>query len=227
MIPYKAQHLSDFYSQHNTAMPSKTILPTAQEALPGRAEALQVSAKHAINGNSTMEPFPIGHELAMFGMGCFWGVERLFWRQKGVFSTQVGYAGGYTQHPTYEEVCTGLTAHIEVVRIVFDPKVITYADLLKLFWENHNPTEGMKQGQDVGSQYRSVIFTYGDQQREAALLSKETFQKELNRVSLGTITTEIRPAPAFYYAEDYHQQYLHKNPDGYCGLKGTGVSCIL
>ncbi|CAI9618539.1 unnamed protein product [Staurois parvus] len=160
-------------------------------------------------------------------MGCFWGVERLFWIQNGVFSTQVGYAGGYTQNPTYKEVCTGLTAHIEVVRIVFDPKVITYKDLLTLFWENHNPTQGMKQGQDVGSQYRSVIFTYGDQQREAALLSKENFQKELNRVSQGTIATEIRPAPEFYYAEDYHQQYLHKNPDGYCGLKGTGVSCIL
>ncbi|XP_072277209.1 peptide methionine sulfoxide reductase MsrA-like isoform X2 [Pyxicephalus adspersus] len=163
----------------------------------------------------------------MFGMGCFWGVERLFWRQKGIFSTQVGYAGGYTLNPTYKEVCTGLTAHIEVVRIVFDPKVITYKDLLKLFWENHNPTEGMKQGQDVGSQYRSVIFTYGDQQKEAALLSKEKFQKEFTSVSLGTITTEILPAPKFYYAEDYHQQYLHKNPDGYCGLKGTGVSCIL
>ncbi|KAM5181194.1 peptide methionine sulfoxide reductase MsrA-like [Mantella aurantiaca] len=208
-------------------MPSKTVLPTAKEALPGRTEILHVSAKHAVNGNSATGPFPVGHELAMFGMGCFWGVERLFWRQRGVFSTQVGYVGGYTPNPTYEEVCTGLTAHIEVVRIVFDPKVITYKDLLKLFWENHNPTEGMKQGQDVGTQYRSVIFTYGDQQRDAALLSKENFQKELNHVSLGTITTEIRPAPEFYYAEDYHQQYLHKNPDGYCGLKGTGVSCIL
>ncbi|XP_072277202.1 peptide methionine sulfoxide reductase MsrA-like isoform X1 [Pyxicephalus adspersus] len=208
-------------------MPSKTVLPTLQEALPGRTEALQVSDKHVVNGNSTVEPFPVGYELAMFGMGCFWGVERLFWRQKGIFSTQVGYAGGYTLNPTYKEVCTGLTAHIEVVRIVFDPKVITYKDLLKLFWENHNPTEGMKQGQDVGSQYRSVIFTYGDQQKEAALLSKEKFQKEFTSVSLGTITTEILPAPKFYYAEDYHQQYLHKNPDGYCGLKGTGVSCIL
>ncbi|XP_075051943.1 mitochondrial peptide methionine sulfoxide reductase-like isoform X2 [Mixophyes fleayi] len=173
-------------------MPSKTVLPTAQESLPGRTEALQVAAKHVVNGNSTLEPFPAGHELAMFGMGCFWGVERLFWKQKGIFSTQVGYAGGYTPNPTYQEVCTG-----------------------------------MKQGIDVGTQYRSVIFTYGDQQREAALSSKENFQKELSRNNLGTITTEICPAPKFYYAEDYHQQYLHKNPDGYCGLKGTGVTCTL
>ncbi|XP_069828730.1 peptide methionine sulfoxide reductase MsrA-like [Dendropsophus ebraccatus] len=207
-------------------MPSKTVLPTAEEALPGRAEALKVADKHAVNGNSTMEPFPAGLELAMFGMGCFWGVERLFWKQKGVYSTQVGYAGGFTKNPTYEEVCTGLTAHIEVVRVVFDPKVISYKSLLKLFWENHNPTEGMKQGQDVGTQYRSVIFTYGDQQRAAAVQSKESYQKELKHKSLGAITTEIHPAPVFYYAEDYHQQYLHKNPDGYCGLKGTGVPCV-
>ncbi|KAM9321256.1 peptide methionine sulfoxide reductase MsrA-like [Gastrophryne carolinensis] len=208
-------------------MPSKTVFPTAQEALPGRTQALQVAAKHAVNGNTTVEPFPADYELAMFGMGCFWGVERLFWKQKGVFSTQVGYAGGFTPNPTYKEVCTGLTAHIEVVRIVFDPKVISYKDLLKLFWENHNPTEGMKQGQDVGTQYCSVIFTYGDQQRQAALLSKDNFQKELERSNLGGITTEIRCAPEFYFAEDYHQQYLHKNPEGYCGLKGTGVTCIL
>ncbi|XP_075051941.1 peptide methionine sulfoxide reductase MsrA-like isoform X1 [Mixophyes fleayi] len=208
-------------------MPSKTVLPTAQESLPGRTEALQVAAKHVVNGNSTLEPFPAGHELAMFGMGCFWGVERLFWKQKGIFSTQVGYAGGYTPNPTYQEVCTGLTAHYEVVRIVFDPKIASYKSLLKLFWDNHDPTQGMKQGIDVGTQYRSVIFTYGDQQREAALSSKENFQKELSRNNLGTITTEICPAPKFYYAEDYHQQYLHKNPDGYCGLKGTGVTCTL
>ncbi|XP_053563011.1 peptide methionine sulfoxide reductase MsrA [Bombina bombina] len=206
-------------------MPSKTVLPTAEEALPGRAEALQVAPKHVVNGKSALEPFPAGLELAMFGMGCFWGVERLFWKQKGVFSTQVGYAGGFTPNPTYQEVCTGLTAHIEVVRIVFDPKVINYKTLLQLFWENHDPTQGMKQGQDIGTQYRSVIFTYGDQQREAALLSRDTFQKELTSRNLGTITTEIHPAPVFYYAEDYHQQYLHKKPDGYCGLKGTGVSC--
>ncbi|XP_063810729.1 peptide methionine sulfoxide reductase MsrA-like [Pseudophryne corroboree] len=208
-------------------MPSKTVLPTAREALAGRAEALQVAAKHAVNGKSTLEPFPAGYELAMFGMGCFWGVERLFWRQTGIFSTQVGYAGGYTPNPTYQEVCTGLTAHVEVVRIVFDPKITSYKSLLKLFWENHDPTEGMKQGKDVGTQYRSVIFTYGDQQREAALLSKENFQKELKRNNLGTITTEICAVPEFYYAEDYHQQYLHKNPEGYCGLKGTGVTCLL
>ncbi|KAM4795151.1 peptide methionine sulfoxide reductase MsrA-like [Rhinophrynus dorsalis] len=208
-------------------MPSKTVLPTAQEALPGRPDALQVAAKHTINGNSTLEPFPAGIELAMFGMGCFWGVERLFWQQKGVFSTQVGYAGGYTPNPTYKEVCTGLTAHIEVVRIAFDPKVISYKTLLKLFWENHDPTEGMKQGQDIGTQYRSVIFTYGDEQKEAALQSRDLFQKELTSRGLGTVTTEIGTAPVFYYAEDYHQQYLHKNPEGYCGLKGTGVTCPL
>ncbi|XP_044143941.1 mitochondrial peptide methionine sulfoxide reductase-like [Bufo gargarizans] len=207
-------------------MPSKTVLPKAEEALAGRDEALKVAAKHDVNGNSTLEPFPVGLELAMFGMGCFWGVEQLFWKQKGVFSTQVGYAGGFTKNPTYEEVCTGLTAHIEVVRIVFDPKVISYKSLLKLFWEHHNPTEGMKQGQDIGTQYRSVIFTYGDQQREAALQSKDSYQKGLRKHNLGAITTEIRPVPQFYYAEDYHQQYLYKNPDGYCGLKGTGVSCV-
>ncbi|CAH2221717.1 mitochondrial peptide methionine sulfoxide reductase isoform X1 [Pelobates cultripes] len=206
-------------------MPSKTVLPTAQEALPGRAETLQVAAKHTVNGNTTLEPFPAGLELAMFGMGCFWGVEKLFWNQKGVFSTQVGYAGGYTPNPTYEEVCTGLTAHVEVVRIVFDPKVISYSTLLKIFWENHNPTEGMKQGVDIGTQYRSVIYTYGDQQMKAALISKETFQKQLARCNWGAVTTEIHPTPVFYYAEDYHQQYLHKNPEGYCGIKGTGVTC--
>ncbi|KAM8976035.1 mitochondrial peptide methionine sulfoxide reductase-like [Pelodytes ibericus] len=208
-------------------MPSKTVLPTAQEALPGRTDALQVAAKHAVNENLTLEPFPGGLELAIFGMGCFWGVEKLFWKQKGVFSTQVGYSGGYTPNPTYEEVCTGLTAHVEVVRIVFNPKVISYLTLLKLFWENHVPTEGMQQGQDVGTQYRSVIFTCGDQQMKAALESRDAFQKELDRCNRGTITTEIRPAPVFYYAEDYHQQYLHKNPDGYCGLKGTGITCPL
>ncbi|XP_075709526.1 peptide methionine sulfoxide reductase MsrA-like [Rhinoderma darwinii] len=207
-------------------MPSKTVLPTSEEALPGRAEALKVAAKNAVNGNSTLEPFPAGLELAMFGMGCFWGVERLFWRQMGVFSTQVGYAGGFTKNPTYEEVCTGLTAHIEVVRVVFDPKVVSFKSLLKLFWENHNPTEGMNKGQDNGTQYRSVIFTYGDQQREAALQSKDSYQNELKQFNLGAITTEIHPVPEFYYAEDYHQQYLHKIPDGYCGLKGTGVSCV-
>ncbi|KAG8588622.1 hypothetical protein GDO81_006039 [Engystomops pustulosus] len=185
------------------------------------------TAKHAVNGNATLEPFPAGLELALFGMGCFWGVEQLFWKQKGVFSTQVGYAGGFTKNPTYKDVCTGLTAHIEVVRVVFDPKVISYNALLKLFWENHNPTEGMKQGKDIGTQYRSVIFTYDGKQREAALKSKDSFQKELDKVNMGAITTEIHPVPEFYYAEDYHQQYLFKNPDGYCGLKGTGVACVL
>ncbi|KAM4044301.1 peptide methionine sulfoxide reductase MsrA-like isoform 2-T4 [Anomaloglossus baeobatrachus] len=165
-------------------------------------------------------------DLLTSGMGCFWGVERLFWRQNGVFSTQVGYAGGFTKNPTYEEVCTGLTAHIEVTRVVYDPKVISYKSLLKLFWENHDPTEGMKQRHDIGTQYRSVIFTYGDQQREAALQSMDSYQKELEHCNLGDITTKIQPVPEFYYAEDYHQQYLHKIPDGYCGLKGTGVTCV-
>ncbi|OCT94414.1 peptide methionine sulfoxide reductase MsrA 1 [Xenopus laevis] len=199
--------------------------PTAQEALPGRSDALQVADKHMVNGNSTLEPFPAGTEIALFGMGCFWGAERLFWKQEGVYSTQVGYAGGYTPNPTYKEVCTGLTAHAEVVRVVFDPKAILYKALLKLFWENHDPTEGMKQGEDVGTQYRSVIFTYGDVQRDAALQSRDAFQKELNGCSLGPITTEICAAPTFYYAEDYHQQYLHKNPGGFCGLRRTGATC--
>ncbi|KAE8623972.1 hypothetical protein XENTR_v10005793 [Xenopus tropicalis] len=178
-----------------------------------------------VNGNSTLEPFPDGLEIAVFGMGCFWGAERLFWKQEGVYSTQVGFAGGHTPNPTYKEVRTGLTAHAEVVRVVFDPKVITYKVLLKLFWENHDPTEGMKQGEDVGTQYRSVIFTYGENQKDAALLSREAFQKELNAHGLGITTTEIRAAPTFYYAEDYHQQYLHKNPEGFCGLRRTGATC--
>ncbi|KAE8623970.1 hypothetical protein XENTR_v10005793 [Xenopus tropicalis] len=199
--------------------------PTAQEALPGRSDALQVADKHMVNGNSTLEPFPDGLEIAVFGMGCFWGAERLFWKQEGVYSTQVGFAGGHTPNPTYKEVRTGLTAHAEVVRVVFDPKVITYKVLLKLFWENHDPTEGMKQGEDVGTQYRSVIFTYGENQKDAALLSREAFQKELNAHGLGITTTEIRAAPTFYYAEDYHQQYLHKNPEGFCGLRRTGATC--
>lgn len=206
-------------------MPSKTVLPTKEEALPGRAEKLQVADHHVVNGNTTVEPFPAGMEMVQFGMGCFWGVEKKLWAQPGVFSTQVGYAGGYTPNPTYEEVCTGLTAHIEVVRVVYDPKVISFEALLKLFWESHDPTQGVKQGKDIGTQYRSAIFTYSPKQKEAALKSQKVFQKELTANQLGTITTEIRDAPTFYYAEDYHQQYLHKNPDGYCGLKGTGVAC--
>ncbi|KAG8451239.1 hypothetical protein GDO86_003467 [Hymenochirus boettgeri] len=186
---------------------------------------LAIYMKHVVNGNLTQEPFPDGLELAIFGMGCFWGAERLFWQQHGVYSTQVGFAGGYTPNPTYKEVCTGLTGHAEVIRIVFDPQVISYTTILKLFWENHDPTEGMKQGVDIGTQYRSVIFTYGEQQRKAALQSRDSFQKELTTCGLGIITTEINSSPTFYYAEDYHQQYLHKNPEGFCGLKRTGATC--
>ncbi|XP_030075091.1 uncharacterized protein LOC115480505 isoform X3 [Microcaecilia unicolor] len=165
--------------------------------------------------------------MALFGMGCFWGVEKKLWQQPGVFSTQVGYAGGYSPNPTYEEVCTGLTGHVEVVRVIYDPKETSYEALLKVFWESHDPTQGMKQGKDLGTQYRSAIFTYSSQQKAAALKSKRIFQEELTKKKMGDITTEIRETPEFYYAEDYHQQYLHKNPDGYCGLKGTGVTCPL
>ncbi len=170
-------------------------------------------------------PFPDGTEMAMFGMGCFWGAERKLWRTKGVVSTMVGYAGGSTPNPTYREVCTGMTGHTEVVRVVFDPKVVTYGDLLKLFWESHDPTQGMRQGGDVGTQYRSAVYAYGPDQKAAALASRDAYQKALGEAGHGKITTEITDAPEFYYAEDYHQQYLEKNPDGYCGLGGTGVSC--
>uniref|UniRef100_W5MDM3 Mitochondrial peptide methionine sulfoxide reductase n=3 Tax=Lepisosteus oculatus TaxID=7918 RepID=W5MDM3_LEPOC len=184
-----------------------------------------VSEKHAVSGHPTVEPFPDGMELVMFGMGCFWGAERRFWRTPGVFSTQVGYSGGITPNPTYEEVCTGLTGYTEVVRVVYDPQTVSFADLLKIFWESHNPTEGMRQGNDVGTQYRSAIYTYTPQQMQEALRTKEAYQQVLSQRGFGLITTEIREALEFYYAEDYHQQYLHKVPGGYCGLKGTGVSC--
>ncbi|XP_007561174.1 peptide methionine sulfoxide reductase MsrA 1 isoform X2 [Poecilia formosa] len=181
--------------------------------------------KHAVNGNPTVEPFPEGMETIMFGMGCFWGAEKLFWRLPGVFSTQVGFAGGFTPNPTYNEVCTGLTAHTEVVRVVFSPQDISLEELLRQFWENHDPTQGMKQHNDSGTQYRSVIYTSSPAQQEAALKSKEAFQKELDKKGYGPITTEILEEQEFFYAEDYHQQYLKKVPKGYCGLKGTGVSC--
>ena len=200
------------------------LLPT-EGTLPGRSAALEVPDKHFVNGHPLKPPFPAGMQQAVFGMGCFRGAEKLFWQRAGVYSTAVGYAGGQTKNPTYEEVCSGFTNHAEVVLVVFDPKVVSYEELLKVFWEGHNPTHGMRQGNDRGTQYRSAIYAYGDEQLKAAQRSKEMYQQALNKKGVGTITTEIRSAPEFYYAEDYHQQYLGKNPNGYCGLGGTGVSC--
>jgi peptide-methionine (S)-S-oxide reductase len=205
--------------------PHKLRMPSPNEALPGRAEAMRVPARHAVNGASLRPPYPAGTEIAEFGMGCFWGAERLFWQTPGVVSTSVGYAGGFTPNPTYEEVCTGRTGHIETVRVVFDPARISYGELLKLFWEEHDPTQGMRQGNDQGTQYRSVILTHGQAQQREAEASRAMFQERLAAAGLGRITTEILPTPEFYFAEEYHQQYLHKNPNGYCGLAGTGVSC--
>jgi peptide-methionine (S)-S-oxide reductase len=202
----------------------KTLLP-ANSTLPGRAEKPPVPATHFVNGNRIVAPFPEGLEQAVFGLGCFWGAEKLFWNIPGVYSTAVGYAGGETKNPTYEEVCSGFTNHTEAVLVVFDPKKVSYEKLLKAFWEGHDPTQGMRQGNDSGSQYRSAVYAYGEKQLDAALASKEAFQSALKEKRLGSITTEIRPAPEFYYAEDYHQQYLGKNPNGYCGLGGTGVTC--
>lgn len=202
----------------------KAAMPTAEEALPGRPTALQVPDTHYVNGNRLKPPYPAGLEEAVFGLGCFWGAERKFWQLPGVYSTSVGYAGGLTQNPTYEEVCSGLTGHTEVVKVVFDPSRISYDDLLKSFWESHNPTEGMRQGNDVGTQYRSAIYVTDDAQREAAEHSRDVYQKRLSAAGHAKITTEILPAPEYFYAEDYHQQYLAKNPNGYCGLGGCGVS---
>ena len=202
----------------------KTLMPSPQNALPGRTEAMQVSKLHYVNENLIVPPFPEGLEMAMFGMGCFWGAERKFWELKGVYSTAVGYAGGFTPNATYEEVCTGLTGHNEMVRVVFNPKFMSYENLLKVFWESHNPTQGMQQGNDMGTQYRSGIYTYSEEQKEIAERSKHEYQQALSVKGHGVITTEIIEAPEFYYAEDYHQQYLAKNPGGYCGLGGTGVS---
>ena len=203
--------------------PNETTLPTG-DALPGRSEPMPVTDKHFVSGARLEPPFP-GMETALFGMGCFWGAERKFWQLGGVYSTMVGYAGGQTPNPTYREVCTGRTGHTEVVRVVFDPKVIRYEDLLKVFWENHDPTQGMRQGNDVGTQYRSAAYYDGDAQKRAAEASRAAYQDRLREARFGTITTEIAATPTFYYAEDYHQQYLAKNPDGYCGIGGTGVSC--
>jgi len=203
----------------------KVMLPQPEEALPGRSTPMPVPEKHYVNGSRLTPPFPEGMELAMFGMGCFWGAERKFWQMPGVYSTAVGYAAGFTPNPTYQEVCTGMTGHNEVVRVVFDPQQVSYSDLLKTFWESHNPTQGMRQGNDVGTQYRSGIYVYSPQQRELAEQSRDAYQKVLSAAGYGAITTEILDAPEFYYAEAYHQQYLAKNPGGYCGLGGTGIAC--
>ena len=208
-----------------TSCSASCKMPTKEQALPGRAEAMDVPDAHHVNGARLTPPFPAGLERAIFGMGCFWGAEKKFWQLPGVYSTAVGYAAGFTPNPTYREVCSGMTGHNEVVLVVFDPKKISYDALLKVFWENHDPTQGMRQGNDAGTQYRSGIYFFDDAQRDAALRSRDLFQEQLSKRRFGAITTEILPAPEFYYAEDYHQQYLSKNPDGYCGLGGTGVTC--
>jgi peptide-methionine (S)-S-oxide reductase len=202
-----------------------TTIPSKAEALPGRAERIPVPATHHVNGARLQEPFREGLEKGLFALGCFWGAEKKFWQQKGVHTTASGYAAGHTLNPTYREVCSGMTGHAEVVLVVFDPKQISYSDLLKVFWENHDPTQGMRQGGDVGTQYRSGIYYYDDEQKEVAERTRDAYQEQLTAAGYGRITTEILPAPEFYYAEDYHQQYLAKNPDGYCGLGGTGVAC--
>jgi peptide-methionine (S)-S-oxide reductase len=204
---------------------NKLRMPSPAEALPGRAERMRVPKAHFVNAAPLEPPFPPGTELALFAMGCFWGAERKFWQTPGVVSTAVGYAGGFTPNPTYEEVCSGLTGHAEVVRVAFNPKRVSYGDLLRVFWEGHDPTQGMRQGNDLGTQYRSAIYTCGDEQRRLADASRWAYQKALLANGYGAITTEVREAPEFYYAEDYHQQYLGKNPQGYCGLGGTGVAC--
>lgn len=204
--------------------PHKTMaLPSRQEALPGRATPMIVSPTHFVSGHRTVPPFPAGLEIALFGLGCFWGAEKRFWQLPGVYSTAVGYAGGLTPNPTYREVCTGLTGHNEVVQVVYGPARITYEQLLEVFWEAHDPTQGMRQGNDVGTQYRSAIYFYTPQQEQAARESRQTYARLLATAGWPEITTEVEPAPEYYYAEDYHQQYLAKNPEGYCGLGGTGV----
>jgi peptide-methionine (S)-S-oxide reductase len=203
----------------------KLKIPSRADALPGRTEPMPVPESHHVNGAPLKGPFPAGLEQAMFALGCFWGAERKFWQLSGVYTTAVGYAGGFTPNPTYREVCNGGTGHAEVVLVVFDPEKVSYSDLVRVFWESHDPTQGMRQGNDVGTQYRSGIYYFNDEQREIAERSKQAYQEQLRRAGYGAITTEIVPAPEFYYAEDYHQQYLSKNPGGYCGLGGTGVSC--
>ena len=203
----------------------KSRLIDPERALPGREKPIRVTERHDVLGNSLMPPFPQGYEQAIFGMGCFWGAERLFWQVPGVWTTAVGYAGGFTPNPTYEEVCSGSTGHTEAVLVVYDPEQISYMELLRIFWEGHDPTQGMRQGNDMGTQYRSAIYTSSDAEREAAKASLASYQERLSAEGYGEITTEIADEPEFYYAEDYHQQYLAKNPSGYCGLGGTGVSC--
>ncbi|NCS31138.1 MAG: peptide-methionine (S)-S-oxide reductase MsrA [Microcystis aeruginosa F13-15] len=205
----------------------KLTLPTVREALPGRSEKMPVPSTHYVNGHPLQPPFPAGMESAIFGLGCFWGAERKFWQLEGVYTTAVGYAAGITPNPTYQEVCTGMTGHNEVVLVVYDPSVISYEQLLKVFWESHNPTQGMRQGNDTGTQYRSGIYTYNPLQKQLAEKSRSIYQEALNKAGHGQITTEIIDAPEFYYAEVYHQQYLAKNPGGYCGLGGTKVECLI
>ncbi len=202
-----------------------TTLPTPAEALSGRPDPMPVPERHYVSGARIVPPFPEGMELADFGLGCFWGAEKAFWKLPGVYATAVGYQGGATPNPTYREVCTGRTGHAEVVRVVYDPRRISYEELLRAFWESHDPTQGMQQGNDVGTQYRSAIYVHSEAQRRAAEASRDAYARALRERGFGPITTELRDAPPFYYAEDYHQQYLAKNPDGYCGLGGTGVSC--
>mgnify|MGYP001193118667 CR=1 FL=1 len=204
---------------------NKLRIPAPEEALPGRSAAMPIPERHFVNGNPLAGPYPAGMQKALFGLGCFWGAERLFWTLKGVFVTAVGYAGGHTPNPTYEEVCSGRTGHNEVVLAVFDPRAISYEALLRAFWEGHDPTQGMRQGNDIGTQYRSGIYAFSAEQTAQAEASRQAYQRVLSQAGLGAITTEILPAPAFYFAEDYHQQYLAKNPNGYCGLGGTGVAC--
>jgi len=206
---------------------SKLVLPSADQALPGRDTEMQISNQHFVNGQPLKPPFAVGLCSAVFGMGCFWGAERRFWQQPGVVSTAVGYAGGVTPNPSYEEACSGLTGHSEVVLVVYDPAQIGFDQLLAVFWESHDPTQGMRQGNDIGSQYRSAIYCDTDNQLEQALASAETVQSQLASLGFGEITTEMRMAPTFFYAEEYHQQYLAKNPAGYCGLRGTGISCAI
>ena len=202
----------------------KTSMPAVDEALPGREEVMQVTNQHYVNGHNLLPPFPNGMQTAIFGLGCFWGAERRFWQTEGVYTTAVGYAAGYTPNPTYQEVCSGMTGHNEVVSVVFDPRKVKYTDLLKVFWESHDPTQGMRQGNDVGTQYRSGIYTYSEEQFTAAIESKKRYENRLHEVGKPDITTEIIRAPEYYYAEEYHQQYLAKNPSGYCGLGGTGIT---
>ncbi len=207
------------------AVSKGSVRPTPGQALPGRAEPMVVPPTHFVTGAPLRPPFPEGTAVAQFAMGCFWGAERHFWQTPGVVSTAAGYAGGLTPNPTYSEVCSGMTGHAEVVLVVFDPSRASYDELLKVFWENHDPTQGMRQGPDIGTQYRSAIYTCDDSQARAALASREVYQQRLNKAGFGAITTEIAPAGEFYYAEEYHQQYLAKNPRGYCGLGGTGIGC--